>query len=120
MRHKCPQMPSTSQKTIPFSPIYQKIPFSNSIALLCHLPPNSRRGADEVPNQQGGACWSPIRLLLSVWYSKTTRARLPVQFHLGHQNSCPKSGIVYSVCSTLIHTQSRGIVFIAYLCRYGC
>jgi len=33
------------------------------------------------------------------------------------QNCCPESGIVYPVCSMPIYTQSRGIVFITYLCR---
>jgi len=32
----------------------------------------------------------------------------------------PKSGIVHPLCDTPIYTQSRGIVFIAYLRRYGC
>ena len=33
---------------------------------------------------------------------------------------CPKSGIVSPACSTPTYTQSRDIVFIAYLRRYGC
>ena len=99
--------------------IYQKIPLSISVAPLSYLLPSCRGGANGVPDQQVSTRWSPVRPLLPVGYGKTISATLSAQSHLGHQICCPISGTVYPVCSTLIYTQSRGLVFITSVCRYG-
>jgi len=44
-----------------------------------------------------------------------------ITHHLIFQHvCCSKSEIVHLVSNMPIYTQSRGIDFIAYLCRYGC
>ncbi|KAK4806151.1 hypothetical protein QYF61_001078 [Mycteria americana] len=74
------------------SPSGQKYLFSNSVAPLCRLPPDCRRGADGVPDQQVSTHWSPLSSLPRVGYGKTNRARLSAQSHLGRQNVVPKIG----------------------------
>lgn len=110
---KCPPNACYSPKDFSLCPYLslRKYLFSNSIAPSCRLPPNRRRGADGVPDQQVSARWSPLGSLLPVGCGKTNRARLSAPSHLGRQNCCPKGGAVHLVRQTPTCIQSRGILF---------
>ena len=99
----------------PFFSCPPKIPLFTSIAPLCRLPPDCRRGAEGVPGRQVGARRSPLRPLLPVGRGKTNRARLSARSHLGCQNRYPTSVRSLARCARRQYTH-RAEVCLFHVC----